>query len=167
MKSPHFTLSVLMLTLVAAAGGWSMPAAAALNKKQISSPTGLCQAALPNFEGNLRKRPLAIANEGTASAFITCSFPAYQSDTLLSYTVRFHRLGSTNALVSCTAVNGSEGSNTNIFVTKITPVLAGQSAQISWIPAEGISQQFPTSISCELQPNVSIGDLEVLANFGL
>ncbi|HST45355.1 MAG TPA: hypothetical protein VLK29_09045, partial [Luteimonas sp.] len=35
--------------------------------------TGLCQAALPAYDGLIRKRPVAIRNEGDAAAFVSCS----------------------------------------------------------------------------------------------
>lgn len=47
--------------------------AAVVQKLQINQAVGaMCQGALPNYEGNFRKRPLAIANEGASSAFLTC-----------------------------------------------------------------------------------------------
>jgi hypothetical protein len=40
----------------------------------VQNATGACQAALPVFDGHIRKRPLAVQNEGTAPAFVSCSF---------------------------------------------------------------------------------------------
>lgn len=48
---------------------------AAVERLQIqSNATGLCQAALPIMDTNLRKRPLAVVNEGDTPAFVSCSF---------------------------------------------------------------------------------------------
>ena len=48
--------------------------AVTVNRDYLTHGTASCQAALPVFDGKIRKRPKAIANEGTSSAFITCDF---------------------------------------------------------------------------------------------
>ena len=44
---------------------------------QQSSGAGVCAAALPAFEGLVRKRPRAIQNEGSTNAFVTCAPPQF------------------------------------------------------------------------------------------
>jgi len=45
-----------------------------LERLSMANAVGRCQGALPNYEGAIRKRPLAVQNEGTGSAFVTCAF---------------------------------------------------------------------------------------------
>ena len=44
---------------------------------QQSSGAGICAAALPAFEGLVRKRPRAIQNEGAGTAFVSCAPPQF------------------------------------------------------------------------------------------
>ena len=55
-----------------AAGALAPQPAAAL--RVVAQATAICQGALPAFETQIRKRPLALQNEGEANAFVTCSF---------------------------------------------------------------------------------------------
>lgn len=72
-----------------------------------SNAVDMCNGALPGFEGALRKRPLAIANEGGASAFVTCSFTSGYNMTGIYDAVVFATNRGTSAVnVTCTFVNG-------------------------------------------------------------
>ena len=67
--------SILTLSLaVALTAATLSPNAQAVtvNRDYLSHGTANCQSALPVFDGNIRKRPAAVANEGTATAFVTC-----------------------------------------------------------------------------------------------
>lgn len=50
--------------------------AATLPRVSATNPAGICQGALPAFETAIRKRPLAVQNEGDSTTFVTCSFTA-------------------------------------------------------------------------------------------
>ena len=52
--------------VIAAAALHATPARAS----HWSNAVDTCQGSLPSFEGALRKRPLAIVNEGTSNAFV-------------------------------------------------------------------------------------------------
>ena len=94
-----------------------------------------CQAALPVFDGNIRKRPRAIANEGTAIAFITCDFEASPTALrkVLSVIVRFHNASAAAQSVSCTLVDafGAEVFSANSI--KAVDVAAGANAELRWV----------------------------------
>ena len=71
--------------------------------------TANCQSALPVFDGNIRKRPMALANEGAGNAFVTCD-----SESISNFATGFsavaigfyNRAGAADVEVSCTLVNG-------------------------------------------------------------
>lgn len=70
MNHSASTIGALALTIASATGD---PAAAAtVYRDHVSHGTANGQSALPVFDGNICKRPLALANEGNATAFITC-----------------------------------------------------------------------------------------------
>lgn len=49
--------------------------AAPIERTLYVNASAHCQAALPVFDGLIRKRPLAVVNEGQAGAFVTCAIP--------------------------------------------------------------------------------------------
>ena len=68
---------IITATLTAGLGLiFASGAAGAITKTRgfDQNATGICQSALPVFDGQIRKRPLAVQNEGTTSAFVSCSF---------------------------------------------------------------------------------------------
>src|SRR5690606_38287655 len=74
---------------------------------QRSSGSGVCAAARPAFEGRVRKRPLALQNEGTATAFVSCAPPQFTGiagDPELGLQIMLVNLGDAPATVNCTGV---------------------------------------------------------------
>lgn len=72
MKHDAITLAAFAVAI-----GLSLSArAGTIDKMDGFQAAAACQGALPNYEGSFRKRPLAVANEGVASAFLTCATPA-------------------------------------------------------------------------------------------
>ncbi len=82
--------------------------AAAVEKIYFSQAVTVCQPALPAFDGLIRKRPKAVANEGTTTAFVTCgittpnSFVRAVRLVLVSFT---NRAGAATT-INCTLVDG-------------------------------------------------------------
>lgn len=67
---------VTLTLLVAAPAGAGTP----LGRTQLQTPVNNCQGALPSYEGRIRKRPLALANEGDSAAFVTCALSSEEQD---------------------------------------------------------------------------------------
>lgn len=67
---------------------------------------GMCQGALPAFDTQIRKRPLAIRNEGTQPAFVSCSLPATNGQMHSSVEIIFANSNAAPASVNCTVVTG-------------------------------------------------------------
>jgi hypothetical protein len=148
--------------------------AANSSRSKLSTAAGLCQPALPVFDGLIRKRPLAVQNEGDADAFVTC---AYTSDTQssgnpgnASFVVSFINNGPENQTVSCTAVVGSTASSAT-YLPKVSPMILANAAAItvtSWNSTDNGGDTFgphlPVSLSCNLPPGVGIVTLVITAS---
>lgn len=162
MKLLNSAVQISALTL---AIGASFAATDAQAVEQVratyTNPTGICQAALPNFEGAIRKRPLAVQNEGTTDSFITCSFTA-QSGGITTVTVEFTNSNDSVRIMSCTGVSGYAGGPLiNYLVKNVLMQPAGAVSSLTWnaadfpnAPAEFPSDSF--SISCKLLPGTGI-----------
>lgn len=129
----------------------------------------VCQGALPSFEGAIRKRPLAVQNEGSTDAFVTCALnnPGYNAGTtfislLLIYV---QNQNSSNRTITCTAVNSSatESPGAPLYLTRTVQV---PSSDTESTPITFEAGDFPGSpvalpgdtvmVSCKLLPGTGI-----------
>jgi acetylornithine deacetylase/succinyl-diaminopimelate desuccinylase-like protein len=160
---------VRLLTCAAIA---SLAAAAAHAEQQprymSANAASYCQTALPVFDGNVRKRPLAVANEGTGNAFVTCSFTA-QATSLSSVRLKAANASGAEVELSCTGVTGAvtESLGPTEYVTKtVTVPMSGQHL-LSWsgVDFDGAPAVIPGSglfsVSCNLPPGTSLNDSAV------
>ena len=94
-----------------------------------SGPAGNCQPALPVYEGLVRKRPLAVVNEGAENAYVTCALTTEEvSLNVQSFGTRVSNGSDAALTVSCTAVVGDELATTSYIPKSIdlAPGAAGQ-----------------------------------------
>lgn len=153
----------LAIAAIVAGSTVAVPAAAVIvERTKLQNATGLCQAALPAFDGLIRKRPLAVVNEGSATAFVTCSIMANNS---FSYpqtrvTASFGAMEGASGTVNCTLVDGLQGGTyTTRYATRSIAVASPQNVRMEW-DAETFTTG-PTgivipNISCSLPPGISI-----------
>lgn len=134
-----------------------------------AGPTALCQSALPVFDGVIRKRPLAVQNEGSEQAFVTCSFIT-QGQIAINYAALWAASNDGTAKsLTCTGVTGFK-SGPNQFVTRTIDLPAsGIQQSVVWMPFDfvGTSGVFPSShfsVSCALPPGAGINQLQLLFN---
>ncbi len=142
-------------------------ALSATQPRQITThPTGICQSALPVFDGNIRKRPLAVQNEGSGDAFITCSYPSGEgrfaggspTTRVWQYMVN---ISANPVTVTCTGVAGSPASSFQVVKSVVVPANSS-TAEISWFAADfpGAPTTFPGngafSASCLLPPGAGV-----------
>lgn len=159
------------ITLGAAAavvGALSSGAANAVvvTKAQYGQAVGImCQGALPNFEGNFRKRPLAIKNEGSTGAFLTCGLTSqYDVSTggvpqvVLVVTNR----NAPNTTMSCTLVDGYVDATIGFsdYFPQTINVIGLTYGQFSWSAsgAGGVNDPvfgYP-AISCNVPANFEV-----------
>lgn len=124
----------------------------------FGSAVAVCQGALPAYEGALRKRPLAMQNEGASPAFVSCALPVENKLTRMELALAASTAAAT---VTCTAVNGFDGGTGIRYSTKSRALPAGGEPQIlTWLPGDfGGSGTFPdmqVSVSCSLPPGVNL-----------
>lgn len=161
------SLSVSLLALAAGVLASGPAQGATVARQFVSHAAGTCQGALPVFETAIRKRPLAVKNEGTTPAFITCSYTSQGSDAGSSprnptnVQVYFRNTSGTNQTLSCTGVSGYDNTvpvaQYIVKSTELGPFLG----TLNWNAADfaGAPAVFPNglfSISCALAPGVSI-----------
>ena len=135
--------------------------AATQNHWMQANGSGVCQAALPNFEGQIRKRPLAIQNEGTANAFVTCSPTSLQYAEASSggHGVFFKNDSDAGVTIGCTGVMGASDWSTEYSPRSVT-IAANDTGAIYWeptdFPTNGSSSQTTFNVSCTLAPGVGL-----------
>ncbi len=90
-----------------------------------------CQPAIPSGNTSVRKRPLAVINEGTGNEFVTCAFTTEEvSINVVGFGTRLSNVSAVPATVNCTAVVGEELENAEYFVKSIT-LAPGADGQIT------------------------------------
>lgn len=152
--------------LVPLAAALAVPAAAGAGtvapdpNTRIELAAAACQSALPVFDGVIRKRPMAVQNEGTSSSFITCGlegrFYAVPSSSMVGVLVTNNTAQA--ATLNCTLVDGGDGLMFPVYMPK--SVNLGPNAAtvtVSWQPGDngGANFIYP-AISCQLPPGIGI-----------
>jgi hypothetical protein len=129
----------------------------------------VCQGALPSFEGAIRKRPLAVQNEGSTDAFVTCALnnPGYNAGTTFISSVEIYaqNLNSSTRSITCTAVNSSATTSPDAPLYATRTVNVAPSDTNSTL-IEFAADDFPgspvvlpgdtVSVSCKLVPGMGI-----------
>ncbi|MGY1458780.1 hypothetical protein ACW5F0_09050 [Luteimonas sp. A534] len=121
---------------------------------QGTGAAGNCQAALPAYEGVIRKRPLALANEGDTAAFVTCALTTEEvSLNVQSFRTDVRNLSNVPVTISCTAVIGEDAGSADYVVKSINlaPLASGT---LSWtgLDAGGLVLADSVALSCNLPP---------------
>lgn len=140
------------LALALAFAGWSPASDAANTRVQFIVPTAVCDAPLPQYDASLRKRPRAIANEGTSSIYITCSAATDTATDELDVNLTFVSNGPA-AAIDCTMVSGTN--NNPVYTIKSTDVYANGRDWISFPSLTGTTY----ALSCRLPPGVEMQEL--------
>jgi len=153
--------SILLPSLLIAAFATADARAAVLERIFYANATSYCQTALPVFDGNVRKRPLAVQNEGSGDAFVTCSFTGQVVELRGAVLVLVNN-GSSDASLSCTGVTGLNNS-VNEYVTKTVVVPASGINALVWLGNDfaGAPDTIPGlglfNVSCKLPPGTGLG----------
>lgn len=127
----------------------------------------MCQAALPAFETALRKRPLAIQNEGAATVFVSCAY-TFQAggrqgeDQFVQARLSVQSVGGHDIAIQCTGVWGVPPSFYAYSVKSVVAPASGAAVGIEWTGADiapghsGGEEYF--SVSCTLPAGAAIAD---------
>lgn len=164
----HRITASLFAAVASCAGMQTAHAVPTLQERTtIATAVALCQPALPVFDGNIRKRPLAVQNEGTSNAFVSCGLiedvSGYSSGakTVAAYLVN---TGTTSATINCTLVsgNGRHGDSVLYFPKSATISAGDNSSLIFWSAAAdngGVNFDQVVSVSCQLPPGTGVMQL--------
>lgn len=130
-----------------------------------SNPSARCQPATRVSEAMIRKRPLAMVNEGSSNAVVNCAFEI-ESDQSLAQAVQVYVSNSTAADVdiTCTGISGFETRQANEYLPETLTIQAGTQGLEPFFWAD---QDFASgtggliSVACTLPPGTAINDTYV------
>jgi hypothetical protein len=160
-------LVAMCVTTLAVQFAFSASALAVTKSRVLGAgPTALCQSALPVYDGLIRKRPLAVQNEGTKSAYVTCSFVTQDVKTITYAEVWAASNDGTPKTLTCVGVTGFQSGPNQYVALAVDLPANGVQQDIGWDPFmfTGGSSTFPSShfsISCLVAPGVSLNQLEL------
>jgi len=150
------SLSVCSPALVGAAEGQST---------NLFNAGASCLPALPRYDGNVRKRPLAVVNEGTTSSFLTCNYTVdeYASDAhggVERFDLTAKNQGNSASTVTCTAVIGVDDGQAR-YIIKSATLQPGERKKMEWKATDYSlpnGWEGPVNMSCLLPPNMGLNE---------
>ena len=160
---------IITATLTAGLGLiFASGAAGAVTSARVfnQNATGNCQSALPTFDGQIRKRPLAIQNEGTAPAFVSCAF---MSPSNLAGVTQVTLLADNNTGspvdISCTLVSGVSHNGVPKYFPKTITMAANSGLNgFTWTTADNGGANFTDydlSASCNLPVGTGLSATQI------
>lgn len=157
MKFPAVA-SLALITLVALPLDSS---AAEVAREDVRAAADICRPALPVFDGLVRTRPLALVNESSSVAWVTCAVTGDIIGRTTAIEVVFSG-GSSRGTRTCTLVSwrATTGGTTGISAVgyHTASTLAGWDSRIRWTHANhnGGAKYASAAISCPLAPGDGI-----------
>lgn len=110
------------------------PVADAATQRTINlSATSVCEAPLPVYNVQLRKRPVAVQNESDSSVFVTCTLPTddYGHSNTGTVEVTFASFDGAAANIGCTMVSGTRGAQV-FYVSQERSLAASGRVSMTW-----------------------------------
>lgn len=139
----------------------SQAQAVTVTRQRLLQPVSVCQGALPSFEGAFRKRPIAIKNEGTSTAFLTCStFGDNGGPQIFSIAAPyFHNANASGSVtVNCSLSEGFLDDGTPTLIPRSVTLAAGAAGLIVWTTSDFGGNKFRTAnVSCAIPAGVEMG----------
>lgn len=147
-----------------------------VSRTHVQNAVGVCQGALPSFEGAIRKRPLGINNEGSTPAFVSCtvnSEASYLAQVIQDFAILLTNRGPVTEL-TCTLVDGIAPATSGPLAGAFPPVYypktiaipdgtaGGTSASIAWDLDDRPEGFIFPALSCLLPPGVEINFIQHL-----
>ncbi len=157
--------------LLATAATAALLSAAPARANDWSNAVDVCQGALPGYEAALRKRPLAIVNEGDEAAFVSCSIRAPLGNMegggtdVTQIIVLLTNRGSEAQSVTCTLVDGVAApfpSFPAIYLPKTVEIPANMFGVMNWFDFETeVGRYRLPNLSCALPPDTEINIVQM------
>jgi hypothetical protein len=155
--SKHLAMAIMAALAAAAANTAS---AATIERTRVVMAAASCQSALPVFDGVVRKRPLAVQNEGSTATFITCGLEgtAFAEPHSEVIGVALTNNSDADATVSCTLVDGGNNIANPIYLPISGLVPANSPTTVfEWSASDNEDGAFIyPAISCRLPPGTGI-----------
>lgn len=148
----------LMITALAVALGCPVVGVAAEGQStNLFNAGAACQPALPRYDTAVRKRPLALVNEGATPSYATCNYTvdeyAYdEAGGVERFDIVAKNQASANSTITCTAVVGVDDGNA-LYLVKSATLQPGERKKLEWRAADyGLPQGWegPVNMSCLL-----------------
>lgn len=159
MPSP-LSLTCLLAAIAAGVAVAPIASAAIVDRTETVMPAENCQPALPAYDGNIRKRPLAVQNEGTSVAFVTCAMKGAFAARPINSAVAITLVNTTAAPVSatCTLVDGRDlALSTPVFLSLTRTLSTSLPTVFEWTAtSNGGSNFIYPALSCGLPPGIGI-----------
>lgn len=129
----------------------------------FQNATGACQAALPAYEGLVRKRPLTLQNDGSSAAFVSCALMgttkgADNIRSIRDVSVAFvNNRSSGDVTVSCTLVTGIANFGEG-YITRSATLIPGALDVVTWDATDNgdIGFEYAGNVSCLLPPGAGL-----------
>lgn len=161
MKFP----AIASLALVASIALPQQSRAAEVYRHDVRAAADVCRPALPAYDGMIRVRPLAIVNESSSTAWVTCAVTGDMVGTTSVIEVVF--TGAGNGTRTCTLVSwrangsGTTGVSAVGYQPGSTSTLQGWESRIRWTHAihNGGARYASAAVSCPLAPGDGIHHL--------
>ena len=132
-----------------------------LQRNEVTLAVGACQAALPAHEGSFRKRPLGMRNEGTSSAFLSCSATSdYLAPGWFDVSVSFTNPTAEPVSINCTLVDAIS-TPAGVYFPKSIVVNAFSTSGVTWqATVDNGGQNFRApAYSCLIPQGVELNQL--------
>lgn len=124
---------------------------------------GACQASLPVYDKNLRRRAIAITNDGTTGVYLSCSAQnhAYSGSYLINATLKNYKAEAVT--VSCTLMEGAHSTAGGdwYYLPKSVVIPAYDTVDIRWNASldNGGINFYRVNFTCSLPPGTEIGEI--------
>lgn len=149
----HSIIALATVTLASALSLQSGPVEA----NEATPAAGACRSALPAFDGNIRTRPRAVQNEGSAIAFVSCGVQRDFDDNINSALVYLMNISAVPVTVDCTMIIGMSSPTYYTFTANV----AANSGPTSYgfeVPENGYAGN-AIAWSCSLPPGAGVNRL--------
>lgn len=139
--------------------------------KDNGNASSMCDRALPVYDNNVRKRPLAVVNEGASPSFVNCVYRTFSNTESNSITysdvkyfaVRVYNYTTEWHSVDCTGIVGTDGQMAQ-YMPKSQQVPPGGSRLYTWhhdTDNGGPFWKSNAAVQCLLPVNTGIGETHI------
>lgn len=165
-------MKYLLATLLLASAPVSAQNATRAQHISLFNAGAACLPALPRYDTNVRKRPLAVMNEGTVPSFVTCNYIVNENAADHFGGVEYFQITAKNqsnvtAVVQCMGVVGVDDGNARYYPQSVT-LLPGDRKRMTWTAiAYGFPNGWedPVQMSCLLPVLTGLNEGRVHWNY--